>query len=531
VQQRRTLNGLRPLMGIALLLVATLTSAADQPKTAVSSKNKATDFRHTQGVRLLEEASAEAGAFEPASQAGLLFIVGEVYAKVDKVKARSAFEAAYQNVRAGIEARPAAVGFMVPDLILKTVQFSPEMVEQSLPQGWYRDFALSHLAQHYIRQKQLNRAIELLGIIERDEDLTNPARDLLMALRNAPHEDRDQVFSIVLRAYTATHHQQVRTGSPEDLGTLVVRFWRGLNPALVHQAIDELLSQAKDVKDNIVMNTSQGTAAFSAYQFRLFQIFPALQAIDPDQASALLKKETETAAALKKYPQGQQTVDPWLRDTPMKDGEKQETRYTIARDSGTALTAATSMEIDRSVDDLVAKAKADPNTAIANATRISDAGTRVRLLVRLARVCATDNPTAAKRALREAATVALSNTLTASSMKEVAEVALQLGDTGIADTAVKTGLKVARREYDDDANPDNPNDALKLYWQSVSDYRELIATQAKFSPDSALETLKNLPDIEIIALEKAMLAAAWLDAPLSGTSPMVMKRHRSGGGQ
>jgi hypothetical protein len=72
---------------------------------------------------------------------------------------------------------------------------------------------------------------------------------------------------------------------------------------------------------------------------------------------------------------------------------------------------------------------------------------------------------------------------------------------------------------------------LKLYWQSVSDYRELIATQAKFSPDSALETLKNLPDIEIIALEKAMLAAAWLDAPLSGTSPMVMKRHRSGGGQ
>jgi hypothetical protein len=127
--------------------------------------------------------------------------------------------------------------------------------------------------------------------------------------------------------------------------------------------------------------------------------------------------------------------------------------------------------------------------------------------------------------------VALSNTLTASSMKEVAEVALQLGDTGIADTAVKTGLKVARREYDDDANPDNPNDALKLYWQSVSDYRELIATQAKFSPDSALETLKNLPDIEIIALEKAMLAAAWLDAPLSGTSPMVMKRHRSGGGQ
>src|SRR2546430_12708327 len=86
---------------------------------------------------------------------------------------------------------------------------------------------------------------------------------------------------------------------------------------LVREAIDELLKQARG-GDSIVMNSSHATTTFTAYQFRLFQLMPALKPIDPLHLAALMKEEPQTSELLTKYPQGQQSVDPWLRDTPMK---------------------------------------------------------------------------------------------------------------------------------------------------------------------------------------------------------------------
>ena len=479
------------------------------------------DSPRAQAIQLLEEASALGGSLPPDSQAGLYFALGRTYASFDKAKAKEAYEIAYQNMRAGIAsqtAHPELVGFLAGDLIMSTVEIAPQTVEQSLPDGWFRDLALGSLIKQYAQQKQWNRAIELLLMMESDGEMTYPARDLLMVLSR--QDDRDRVFTAVLIAYSKTKHRQVGTGAPEDLGTLVVRFWRKLSPALVHQAIDELLKQAKD-GDSIVMKSPQGTVTFTSYQFRLFQVFSALKAIDPEEADALVKDEKETAALMAKYPQGQLSADPSLRDTPLKDGEQRQTTYMYVRDAGAVAPAAARMDDDRAVENLIASTSNDLDSAIANAARLPDR-LRLRALVGIAQAAALQRASAAKSALREA--LKLEQDRDWRVWKQAAEIAIQIHELDLADAALKAGMKAARRSYNEDSDSDNPNIALKLYWPSVRAYRELIAVQAKVSPNAALATVRGLPDEEVSALEKVMLAAAELHAPFPETSPMVAKK-------
>ena len=512
--------------GIVLILIVMAIATLTLPLTGsdtVPKKNTQSEFLQAQALRLLDEAKLEAGTLEPASAAGLFLVVGQAYTRVNNKKAKEALEISYQNMRAAMEQAPDLVGFMAPDLISATVEAAPDTIEQNLPPEKFRDSALAALVLHHLRHdKELNRALDLFFMMQGDEAMTVPARELLMRIPAAQQYQRDRVFGAVLQAYSQKHHRQVGTGSPEDLGTLVVRFWRDLSPSPVRDAIDELLKQAK-TGDAVVMNSPQGTTTLTAYQFRLFQVFPALKAIDPIHAEALLREESQTADLLARYPQGQQSVDPWLRDTPMKDGEKQETTYAYVGNPSTVPSLANRMEYNRTMEAFSAAAEQDAATAIANASRIPDPATRLRVLVGIARKCQTGNPAAAKNALHDALKSLPDNEDTGS-LKDAANIAIRLGDLNTARAAVMAGLKAARRIYNDDSDPDAPNMALKPYWPSVQAYRDIVGVQAKISPDDALETIKHLPDAEVAALEKVMLAAEWLNARLFNTSPMVAKR-------
>jgi hypothetical protein len=479
-----------------------------------------------QALQLLEEASAQAGALQPSSQAGLFFLIGRTYAAIDGAKARAAYEIAYQNMRASIAVdgdKSWIVGFMGPDLIMATVEAAPMTVEQSLPDKPLRDIALEWLVKRYAQQKNWNRAIELLSMMESDAAMTPAARDLLAAL---PRQvDRDRVFMLVLNAYTQVSHRQVGTGSPDDLGTLMLRYWRKLSAGLVQQAIDELLKQSKD-GDSIVMKSPQGTVTFSSYQFRLSQILPVLKAIDPDRANQLLKEEADTVALFVRYPQGQLSADSSLRDNA-GDNPSSQVSYSYVHESTAASSVAARMDVERTTDDFIASANKDSDSAIANASRISDPVLRIRVLVGIAQTIATKQPSPAKRALHEALKSPPDQDKGWRLWKDATEVALQLKDEGLASATLNEGLKAARRVYDDDSDHDNPNEALRLYWPSVFAYRELLALQLRISPDQALAAVRNLPDEEVVALEKVMLAAAMLNASLPETSPMVAKKHDS----
>jgi hypothetical protein len=495
-----------------------------QTKAAPATNKKPPAPARSQAVQFLEEATVATGSFEPASQAALFFVIGHTYASIDKAKARTAYEAAYQNMRAVLaseSAHPELVGFLGPDLIRATIDIAPKTVEQALPQGWLRDFALASLITRYTQQKQYDRAIELLLTMESDAEMTVPARNLLMVLPR--QDDRDRVFAVVLTAYSTNPHRQAGTGSPEDLGTLVVRFWHKLSLGLVHQAIEELLKQAKG-GDSILMKSPQGTVTFTSYQFRLFQILPALKAIDPGEADALSKDQQGTAALFTKYPQGQQSADPSLRDTPLNPGEQIETSYTYVNNAAQSAPVMSHIEADRTMDNLIASADSDPDNAIANATRIADRNQRLLVLAAIAQRSVTKHPSSAKSALHEALKSVPENDRNWRTWKGAGEVALQLNDSGLAESTLQAGLKSARRIYDEESDSDNPNEALKLYWVSVRAYRELIAVQCKVSPDAAFATVRDLPDPEIEALEEVMVAADLLNVPLPETSPMIAKK-------
>jgi hypothetical protein len=283
------------------------------------------------------------------------------------------------------------------------------------------------------------------------------------------------------------------------------------------------LKQAKG-GDSILMKSPQGTVTFTSYQFRLFQILPALKAIDPGEADALSKDQQDTAALFTKYPQGQQSADPSLRDTPMNPGEQIETSYTYVNNAAQSAPVMSHIEADRTMDNLIASADSDPDNAIANATRIADRNQRLLVLAAIAQRSVTKHPSSAKSALHEALKSVPENDRNWRTWKDAGEVALQLNDSGLAESTLQAGLKSARRIYDEESDSDNPNEALKLYWVSVRAYRELIAVQCKVSPDAAFATVRDLPDPEIEALEEVMVAADLLNVPLPETSPMIAKK-------
>ncbi len=94
-----------------------------------------------------------------------------------------------------------------------------------------------------------------------------------------------------------------------------------------------------------------------------------------------------------------------------------------------------------------------------------------------------------------------------------AQKAIDAAPTGIEDV------------YDDDRNPDDPNEALKLYWPSTHLWSDFVDLQARIDVNRAIEMIQGIRDEEIRAIEQVMFASSLLHVPLwRGTSPLVARR-------
>jgi hypothetical protein len=460
-----------------------------------------------------------------------LFIIGQTYSRFDQKKAVQAYEEAYALVRS---AKPEELGrlmFLVPELMDRTVQLAPEYVEQALPgQPVFRDYALASLTRKFIANKQLNRATETFTRIQSDSVLADVGRDLLNAIPTSRRAERDRIFRIVLDAYSSNTHPQIGTGTPEDLGTLVVRFWRDLSPVLVRTAIDVLLKQADPEQagndnspaEGIVMTTKAGTTSFTAYQFRLFQLLPILKVLDPSAAESLLRNNPTVENLFKKYPAGQQSVDNTLTASGASKDEVSQVQYAYASEQSEPATR-TGMTISSLSDQLAGDADRDPYSAIENASSVKDESVRSNILLGIAQKLEEKNPSAAKAAIRALLKTPPRSTTAWNQLAQAAELADRMHDTMLTQEAIKDALVSAQRQFQEDANPDHTNRALKLYWPSVRAYQEIIAIQSSYSIDEALKTISDLDDREVAALEKALLAAHLARVRLSQTSPVVAK--------
>jgi hypothetical protein len=113
-------------------------------------------------------------------------------------------------------------------------------------------------------------------------------------------------------------------------------------------------------------------------------------------------------------------------------------------------------------------------------------------------------------------------------MKDAAQILLELGDRTTAVDAVNAANKAIDRLYEEDANPDDPNQFSKFFWPSTHAWRDLVEVAAKVSPATGTEIVNDIPDSEIKALERVVLADCWLKVPLwRATSPMVWHKKKA----
>lgn len=472
-------------------------------------------------MQFLDASAAEAGNFDPPMRAAVLFMVGYTYGRAEEnTKGADALQAAYAIVRNMKQDERQQLGSLAPDIVIETAKMAPEQVEQALPgEDEYRDLALRFVIDHHLQRKQFDRAMELLAQMGPD---SYAARDIMMALPPERRDDQARVFSLTLSAFRrsgATYD----FGMVDDFPDLTVRFWQELPSELVLEAVDEVLTQTKKANRQraIRATTTDDHLEFaSTYQYRLFQFLPILDRLDPAKAESLRKENADLARVLGKYPLGQQSLDPTLRGTPLKAGEKRTVEYSVGVP---APIAATQAQGGRAINVIVDLSKSDPQQALTQANTIPEPGLRLWALVHLAEAAKNSNPEFARLAAKKA--IELSGTSKSAdwlAMNAVTEVLLALKDRASAQAAVEAGARAVLRVYEDDANPDNPNTFLKLYWPSAHAWRDVITQAEEVSPDVAAAIVRDIPDTQIKALAQVMLAGLWLNVPpWHGTSPMV----------
>ena len=505
---------------------------------AQSSAKPLSKAEQERARQALETAQARAGGFEAPLRAFVDLQIGETYAGFDPAQAVQALRAAFsasveidpgedfqkQQLKSGLQ-RSALEGLL---------PLAPGQVEELLPQAEREPRARVSvtLVERAIEKKDFDDALARIDqVAAADEFPYDAATALMLELPAERGPDFQSLFARAAASYQQHEHKGINIGG-EDLATMVIRFWRRLPPHTVQAAIDELLKQAKGgEKGAIAIGGAQGAAGFSSdYEYRLFQVLPVLEQLDPERAKSLLADDQQLRAVMDKYPQGLQSLDPGLRDTPRTAGEKSQL-YMMA--SGGGESSAEDLlraQLREREQQIVKDSAKDPRQAIAAAAGLPGSlrgmTFKSQALEGIARANLKRNPSAAKDALDE-----LRKSLEGLPLREqatylstAADLYLQLGEKDTAEKTVGEGLKIADKLFQEDSDANDPNQALKAYWPSADAWRRFLGVANKISPRLALTGLKEISDPEMRTIESIYLARAWAGVPLGMTVVAVQNK-------
>ncbi len=399
-----------------------------------------------------------------------------------------------------------------------------ELLAQLDPAG--RESVLRALLSYYRESKQTEHAMEMVYRISAEKEFPYGAGAELM--RELPAEKQgelQQMFVMALGSYREHKHPGVTIGSG-DFAAMISGFYKQLSPDLVKEAIFEVLKQAETPPEEgqrqpqqISIASAQGSVAMgSMYEYRLFQLLPALRAVDAAEAERLLKKNREVAGMLEKYPKGAEQLQ-----EPRGGGGRP------GRSGGMVMVGAGPgggmPGMDREQMELMQKIVADAGNdawkAIALAeTNLSSPGLKVQALLGIARASwkktsAASGPLAAKSALKKMMEVLPQVELEQQILppQTAAAMYLEMGEAGEARKTIEKALESAAKLYKQDTDADDPNKALKAYWPSAAAYVGLLRVAAGMAPDWALEQLKEAPDDDLRALAQIAMASALLGQP------------------
>ncbi len=476
----------------------------------------------------LKQAAVRARGLDPGMRSYTLLLASRGLQKCAPQKVRATLIDAFMASVALSDADAAKTGLQSAAL-RKLLRLDESTVEQLMPQAdpEARAEIQGAMVERAVDRRDFDRALSLLNQIPSDHDYPYAAATQLLLRLPAGHEAEKRAIFVNAMAHDREHSSLGVEG--DDLSFMVVRFWRHFPPELVLDAIDQILDHSKTDNTQIAMKASSGPINFdNVYQYRLFELLPVLRELDPSKAEQL-SNDPQVQAQLDKYPNGLQSLDPTVRDTPLRKGEEpgmQGVSTTSPGVSGRVLQDWHSAEIyQRQANEILKQAGDDPRQAIATAATLPvQAGhtvPRSETLLRISQVGWKKNPSASKEALEQMA----------DSLKKVdpamygrfglrvgvglrvqycwsdgVQLANNMKDTDLARSLLQEGMEQAERWKGVDGDDNDPNLALKAWWPSVALFSALLNSAAHISPQTALELIHKFQDPDLVTLFQIRLA-------------------------
>lgn len=529
----------RVAMAVVLLVVVagaqeqrTMEISAGMPGPArAAAPRQMSPEQMKRGREWMELAEGRALGLEGGMRAYALLQVAKALGPAQKAHALELLEDALTASRAIEDDQMRTRTRLQQQILQAMVPLEPgradELLAQLDPAG--RESVLRALLSYYRESKQTEHAMEMVYRISAEKEFPYGAGAEIM--RELPAEKQgelQQMFVMALASYRQHKHPGMTFGSG-DFAAMISGFYKQLSPDLVKEAIFEVLKQAETPPEEgqrrpeqISIASAQGSVAMgSMYEYRLFQLLPALRAVDAAEAERLLKKNREVAGMLEKYPQGAEQLQ-----GPRGGGARSGGAGTMMmvgggpgpRGGGGPGMNRAEMEL---MQKIVAVAGKDAWAAIATAEgNLSSPGLKVEAYLGIARAAwksksPSSGPAAAKNALKKMMEVLPQVDLQQQILpaQQAAAMYLEMGEAGEARKTIEKALESAAKLYKQDADADDPNKALKAYWPSTGAYVGLLRTAALMAPDWALEQLKEIPDDDIRALAQIAMAAALLGQP------------------
>lgn len=545
---------LRRLASLLAILVFLLTAASAQEGQTIvhqrvegpgqAKKGKAISPKDMALAKsILDTAEAESAKFEPSSKSFLCWQAARGVQKLDRAAAREQLLRCFtvsQDIDPKDDFKQQLQGWIVKELLA----YGPATAEELMPQveGEARSMVRTALIRNYTDKKLFDKAIALVSGVQPGEERF-PYDAVAQLMQQLPEEMSGQKRSLFTQAL-ADFKQRAgsdRGFSTDDLGTMVVRFHREMPKETVLEAIDALLDRAKQ-KDNdskppqLVVSSNAGTAAFrSRYEWRLFQVLPALQTLDPSRAEDLLKENQQTKDLITKYPQGLASMSPRYSGAPQPrpqpeaqgpNGAGQPDRLSFMMgDQGNANDQGGMMEMRRTLrvqtDKIVNEAEKNPRQAIAQAMGLQPSQPpiyedfRMEALDGIAGSLREKGPQFSKSATEEMVKLAdgLDPDHQVNYLTKAARHYLDLKENEAAQKTMAKGIKVCKKLYEKDTNADDPNQAIRPFWPSADCVRSFVNLAQKISNEAALETAKEIDDPEILLFERINIANVALGVP------------------
>ena len=542
------------MIGLTVALLPTCAAAQKQPQPI--SKNQAPTAEKTpklterqqRGLKLLQSAEDEAGSTTPETQAYVLWQVAGGYEQIGRRSAMIPLLKRSFDATLALDCPPPpetdihnlaciARGDLQGHILRRLVDLSIPATADLLPRAEpsLQDELSGAIISDYIRRKDYDRARGMIDELGRDGRFPyQSAVDFITALPEELSAEKVQVFAEALNNFKQNGPSQ----RPDlvDFGTMVARFWQTMPKPMVAEAIDSLLSQAKDsdqsseTKRRIVLGTTRGEVYFNSnYEFRLFQLLPILQQIDPERAESMMREQQQLKAALQQYPNGLQSAD------SMWDGQAQTDKpqvlsmnYIDPNDTNAAAREAkmrSYQELRRKEMEVEVAARDDGDKGLEAALALPEwdseqhrSSPRAHALLQVARITAKRQPQVSTRALEKMQGLLshLSSDETqwlvekARFLRVAATVYHRLGDDDAAFSALKQGFKTADELFARDTDSDDPNLAPKIQWPSTVTRIHLFQTASEISPRMAEDLLQDTSDPDQRVIHKVALGRSLL---------------------